>query len=239
MGTTPKLATIELINRSTVLDDAAVAAWVTGLQRQITEDFYPIWGRDARVIFTGREGRPHAGTWWAVVTDDADQAGVLGYHDVTNAGDPLLHIFAATALRFGLSPTVTASHEILESLADAGIDKCIQIGATFYAYEICDPCELDSFGYEKAGILVSDFVTPAWFDGQVGDVCDFGRHIGRPRELLAGGYISVFRNGGWIQLEHATKAHAARRIAPRGARRERRLRAHTGVAFTKSAVKTR
>ena len=35
---------------------------------------------------------------------------------------------------------------------------------SLYAYEVCDACEADQFGYDIDGVLVSDFVFPSWFE---------------------------------------------------------------------------
>jgi hypothetical protein len=96
-----------------------------------------------------------------------------------------------------------------------------------YAYEVCDACEDDSFGYTIDGVLVSDFVYPAWFESfrKAGSTqFDRQRHIRRPFDLLRGGYIGYFDvtgGHGWQQL---TKDGALNyRARPRvGSRRERR-----------------
>jgi len=49
-----------------------------------------------------------------VILDDSDQAGALGYHDLTSDGLPIGKVFAASDLKAGTSWTVTASHELLE-----------------------------------------------------------------------------------------------------------------------------
>jgi len=33
-----------------------------------------------------------------------------------------------------------------------------------YALEVCDAVESDKLGYEIDGVMVSDFITPAWFE---------------------------------------------------------------------------
>jgi hypothetical protein len=37
--------------------------------------------------------QPASGSWWLVMLDDSDQAGALGYHDLTSDGLPLGNIF--------------------------------------------------------------------------------------------------------------------------------------------------
>ena len=58
-----------------------------------------------------------------------------------------------------------------------------------------------NIGHEIDGVLVSDFITPAWFEPTRADRVDFKRRIAKPLELAAGGYISVLdAAGGWTQV---------------------------------------
>jgi hypothetical protein len=101
---------------------------------------------------------------------------------------PLGKVFARLDLRSGASWTVTLSHELLEMLADPWINWCAQgSDSRVYALEVCDEVEADVLGYEIDGVLVSDFVTPAWFDPAQADCFDFKRHISRPLQLASGG----------------------------------------------------
>ena len=76
----------------------------------------PIWGVDADLVFVPLGEKPPKGDWWVVILDDSDEGGALGYHDVTDEGLPLGKVFAGTDILYGISWTVTASHEILEML---------------------------------------------------------------------------------------------------------------------------
>ena len=60
-----------------------------------------------------------------------------------------------------------------------------------YALEVCDPVEADKLGYMIENVLVSDFVTPAWFENTRADRVDFKRRIRKPLELGKGGYLGV------------------------------------------------
>lgn len=205
---------IAIFNDSTALTDAQVAAIVPALQSQVSEHFAPVWGINADLLFVAKGQTPPAGYWWLTFFDDSDQAGALGYHDLTNEALPTGKVFAQTDLTNNLSWSVTASHELLEMLADPGINRTvfIQTGhatGTLYAYEVCDAVEDDQFGYEISGVLVSDFVLPAYFEpGIVGSAVDykydFGGHLIAPvPALLKGGYIGSFDvagSQGWQQI---------------------------------------
>jgi len=219
------LPRIAVLNRSTVMQDAAVEKITAALQTQVDRDFAPVWGAGAQLQFVARkQGAPEA-AWWLTVLDDSDQADALGYHDVTARGQPLGKAFAKSDLDAGYQPSVTISHELLEMLADPEINLCAQVGDRVYAYEVCDPCEADPFGYEIGGVRVSDFVTPSWFAPTpvAAGPYDLRGHIHKPLALLAGGYLQYLelgRNAGWQQV---TAARPTARARPRvGSRRERR-----------------
>lgn len=237
---------VAVINASTCVSEAELAAAVKALQVQVSRDFAPAWGIDAQLEpFTHAEaaaGRIPADAWWLSILDNSDEAGALGYHDVTPAGAPLGKSFAGTDKQYGESWTGTLSHELLEMLADPEINRCVLVPHPdpkhhrldgLFAYEVCDACESDQFGYDIDGIAVSDFVTPAWFQPSLAGRkarFDFGGYIGAPMALLPGGYISVMYLGaghGWTQItadhaaQHAVGAMRAMRPAV-GSRRERR-----------------
>ncbi len=224
---------ISVINESTVLTDAEVTPVVVALQQQVTNDFRPAWGIDAELKVIPQGTPAPAGSWWLVILDDSDQADALGYHDLTPDRLPMGKVFAASDLKAGTSWSVTASHELLEMLADPNINLTVFVqnantAGTLYAYEVCDACEDDSFGYQINNILVSDFVYPAWFESfrsQGSTQFDRMNQIQDPLQLLAGGYIGIFKvtdGTGWQQQtaeKHPTNLRHRARV---GSRRERR-----------------
>lgn len=220
---------IAVVNASTVLTDAQVKAVVPALQTQVSRDFAPAWGVDADLRFVPKGSKPAAGEWWLVMLDDSDQAGALGYHDVTTQGLPLGKVFAKTDIEYKENWTVTASHELLEMLGDPAINLVVfqqsSAGGRLYAYEVCDACEAEPFGYQIGAVAVSDFVFPSWFESfrKAGTQFDQTKKIRKPLALLKGGYIGVYdvRSGsGWTQIT-ADKANYRAR-PPVGSRRERR-----------------
>lgn len=211
---------LSIINNSTVLTDAQAQAIVDPLQYQISVHFVPIWGRYAKVKFVPKGQTPAPGSWWLTVFDTSDQAGALGYHDLTPEGLPLGKVFAKSDLDNGYSWTVTVSHEALEMLADPWINLAAldENNNRAYAYEVCDACEADNFGYKVGGLLLSDFVTPQWFQQGLsapGAKFDYMGHIKGPLQLLPGGYIGYFdytSANGWQQLNADHKSPASRRL---------------------------
>jgi hypothetical protein len=220
---------IALINASKLASDAEVAAVAAALQTQVSRDFAPAWGIDAslRVVSTGQQ--PADGECWLSILDDADHADSLGYHDLTSQGLPLGKVFVKTAQQSHTHWSVVASHELLEMLADPNVNLTVfdeaKRGGKLYAYEVCDACEGDDYAYAIDGVLVSDFVFPAWFESfrtKASTRFDFGGHINAPLTVLKGGYISVYEikeNGRWQQLNGQQHPHGP---APKGSRRARR-----------------
>jgi hypothetical protein len=224
---------VAILNATTALSDAQIAPVVPALQVQLNRDFTPIWHISANLTYVPKGQTPKAGSWVLSVLDNSDQAGALGYHDITSTGLPLGKAFAATDLQYGLSWSVTISHELMEMLVDPWINLTVfnQTGNTagaLYSYEVCDACEDDSFAYEIDNIQVSDFVTPAWFEGwrqPKSTTFDFKGHITQPFQLINGGYISYFdvsNGGGWQQQTDDKAPTTLRHRAAVGSRRERR-----------------
>jgi hypothetical protein len=231
----PQLAPIQIsvINASTVVADNDVQTVVDALQKQVTNDFLPAWGVGAQLTFVPTGTAPPAGTWWLSILDDSDQAGALGYHDITPDGLPLGKVFAGTDLKYGMQWSATASHELLEMLADPNINLTVfvqndQSTGILYAYEVCDACESENFGYQVGNVLVSDFVYPSWFESfrAMGSTqFDQTKQIQNPLQLLAGGYIGVFdvnSGSGWQQQTAEKKPTETLSRGNVGSRRERR-----------------
>jgi hypothetical protein len=201
---------IDIVNESSVVTDAQLAKAVAAVQTQVHRDFAPAWGIDADLTTIPKGKKPRPKTWWIGVFDDSDKPGALGYHDLTNKGLPLGYVFAKSDIESKSSWSNDISHEVLEMLGDPDIN----LGAyreekgkiVFYAYEVCDPCEDDPDGYLIDGILVSDFVFPAWFEGfrkEGSTQFDFRKLISKPFQLLPNGYIGMFdpaSHRGWHQV---------------------------------------
>ena len=217
---------IDVVNESTLVTAATTSQILKALQIQVHDDFRPEWNTGCRLAQTTRVG---ASSWGLVILDDADQAGALGYHDLTAAGLPLAKVFARTTQEDGGEVSVVCSHELLEMLADPWIDAAVQVGETsFYALEVCDACEGDQFGYEIGGVLVSDFVLPTWFRSDAAGPYDFRGKITQPLSLLAGGYIGEWTPSvGWTQKTADDTAPPSRRIPLR-------QRKHAGAVIERS-----
>lgn len=193
------MSTIAITRETSLLTDGDVDTAITALQAQLDHHFRPTWGHTAHLY----AGAPqHPADWQIALLDDSDQAGALGYHDLTSAGKPLAKVFVATDRQYGLNWTVTLSHELLEMVGDPWLNTTAQVGSsTFYAYEACDAVEADELGYKIGTVQVSDFVLPRWFShDEDGHFVDWCGHLQHPLELAPGGYIGVWTpSAGWHQ----------------------------------------
>ena len=111
-------------------DPSDVAAVAAALQRQATRDFEPIWS---------------VGYWPMIVETDINTPGAAGVHEDKD-GQP----FALIAMSDSWS--LTASHEMLEMLADPFGRRVIPgpspkqgQGRVEFLVEVCDPCEAAGF----------------------------------------------------------------------------------------------
>ena len=230
---------IAFINESHLVTDAEARDLMDALQIQVSKHFAPVWGVDAALRFFKKGGPVPGGYWWLVLLDNSDQAGDLGYHDLTSEGMPLGKVFVKADIQNKSSWTNTASHELLEMLIDpdvnlAVLDQTTKKTGILYSYEVCDACEDDSFGYiiitpkTRARILVSDFVYPSWFQSfkhPASTKFDYKGHISKPFQLLLNGYaqvLDVSTASGWTQLNPPGAQLEYRMRAKVGSRRERR-----------------
>jgi hypothetical protein len=173
-------------------DPGDVARVTAALQRQAIRDFRKWWKVEATVdAFPTLEDVP-VGYWPILVQEDINTPGAAGVH-LDKDGQP----FALVAMSNSWS--LTASHELLEMLADpfgnrviAGQSPKAGQGRVEFLVEVCDPSEADQFGYTVNDILVSDFLTPHFYDPvkSASIQYSFTGAIKAPRTILKGGYIS-------------------------------------------------
>lgn len=195
---------IYIINESTVLHDDEVAELHAPLiiySRHIRS----WWGTMQPGIFFGKPLIPNA--WQIVIADDSDQAGALGYHDLTDDGRPISYVFAKTDLDYGYDWKITLTHEFAEMMLDPYVMRCEQTGnSRFHALELCDPVESDDLGYSiTAGgvtMRVSNFITPLWFVPGASGQFDYCHDCQEPLEVMQGGYAYYWENGQWYSEDH-------------------------------------
>lgn len=186
---TQNLALVSEVDGHDPSDVARVAA---ALQRQATRDFGPFWQISATVDAFPRLEDVPIGYWPMMIRDDIGFEGAAGIH-LDKDGQPF------ALITMGDSWSLTASHEMLEMLADPGGNRLIagsspkpRQGRVEFLVEVCDPSEAAEFGYTVNDILVSDFYTQRFFEPKPAEGArySFTGALKKPREILRGGYIS-------------------------------------------------
>jgi hypothetical protein len=132
-------------------------------------------------------------SWQFVYFDDADTAGALGYHDLTQDGQPISKVFVKTTLEDKQLVSVTACHELFEMVIDPIANLWAQADdGPEYAYEMCDPVEEDTFQVD--GLQMSNFLHPSWFEPFKHPNGTKFDHLGlltKPFSMTKGGYMII------------------------------------------------
>ncbi|MBV9153746.1 MAG: hypothetical protein JO204_18425 [Alphaproteobacteria bacterium] len=217
---------IAVINQSTDTADPDIALWVNAIQQQLLQDVAPFWteAADANLIFVpqGQAAPPNA--WQVVLLDNADRADALGYHELTQASLPIAKVFTATTRNDSQTISRVLSHEIIEMVVNPYIARRQVIAPDTYLVEVGDPVHLDRLGYEKLGVLVSNFVTPAYYRLTTDTRYDMRALLTAPCPTLASGGVLCKLVNGALQLVQAPASTpqeiAQVRINP-GSRRDR------------------
>jgi hypothetical protein len=193
---------VGLVDMTGTIDSAVMAQVAAALNTQVTRDLPQYWNINATVIYLPHKEEIPQGVWPVQIVKTLPPT-EGGFH-LTRHNQPYAKVINTPGSN---EWTVDASHETLEMLVDSAGNRlqastAIHIGGDGvadapagkfeYLVEVCDPCEADQFGYRIDGFLVSDFITPHYYDPHAapGTRYSFTGAITRPRQLLKGGYIS-------------------------------------------------
>lgn len=183
---------LALVNGSTLVTAIEADAIALAVSAQIRDDFGPVWNVPAIpvLLYSSLEKVPTDGSTFVLhLVDTQDLSGTYGYHTPFYAEvecKPILD--AGNGVLSGSIYTVSSvvSHEAMEALGNIDVNLWIRMGSgPEVAFELADPVEAN--GYLINGVLVSDFVTPAWFGIGNGPVDKLGA-ITAPFEIARGGY---------------------------------------------------
>ena len=169
---------IAIANVSQTIGETEFRAAVHAVQRQVREDFAPLWGMTAslRVLKINRNAAPDPDAkmndviMYVGETGDDPQVvkDAVGYHFKNLGGIPYGFVFTDVAAQINEQWTTTLSHEVLELIADPEANLLV-LGPhperpqelVLRPYEVCDPVQGDA--YDSDGFQVSNFVTPLYF----------------------------------------------------------------------------
>jgi hypothetical protein len=204
---------VVIVDRTNQIDPTLLHNAAIALDSQVTQDLPQYWSGITANVSTAPSLSAIPPGAWPVFLVGSLPPGEGGFH-LDRHNQPFAKVIASAA---DDSWTVDASHEIIEMLIDpagnrmqvseaiaiAG-DNVVDHPGTFnYLVEACDPCEANNYAYDIAGIALSDFITPHFYDASVtpGTQYSFKGNITRPRQLLPGGYISFIQaDGTWNQI---------------------------------------
>jgi hypothetical protein len=186
---------ITVVNQAKTSLGVELEQLVRVLQAYVDEFVGPVWGVACRLTI-GKAIKN--GTWGMQFVDRSPVPDAIAYHEVARSGAPLMTIGLLSVLAADESICGAASHELSETLVDAGCQMAAQNGSSFVAYEVADPVQGHSF--ELDGLHVSNFVYPAWFESfRKKGSAQFDQMgvVDKPFTLARGGYVSEFRGGQW------------------------------------------
>jgi hypothetical protein len=199
---------IACVNKATAHLGLPFDQLTASLQKCFDEYFLPVWGYPVK-LYNAKV--PKSSDWQFVYFDDADTAGALGYHDLTQNGQPISKIFVRTTLANNQLVSVTASQELFAMVIDPVANLWAEAAdGTEYAYEMSDPVAEDTFLVD--GIQMSNFVYPSWFEPFMHPPKTKFDHLGllkKPFSMSQGGYVIVKRKGKVTQ-EYGSKAKERR-----------------------------
>lgn len=200
--TIPPIA-VAMVKRCSVLTDYQASSTIAAFQAQINEDVAPIWSCPSiKLSFVAGHEQVPAGVWPIYLLDTSDQPGAGGFHEDTGKV-PDGKVFCADAIKYGINWTVDFSHELIEMLVDPQTNRWVPAPGMPDGWQVIvepgDPVEDDACGYEKNGVLVSNFVTPAYYGLGNGKLDFRGRMRNVFPSLMPGGYVSFTDTAGNIR----------------------------------------
>lgn len=158
---------IEVVLHATTVGIEEAATATLAIEKQLREHVAPIWEMEPPQVVLARGEDPRdPAACPLVILDDADQAGALGYHDLSPAGQPYGKVFAKTTRDAGGNWTTTLSHEAIEMLLDPNCTTWdIGTDGRLHAREGCDAVEADELDITvgDATVRVSNWLFPEYF----------------------------------------------------------------------------
>jgi hypothetical protein len=204
---------VAIVSFSRRTDPDDVTRVAIALNRQVMDDFAPIWGVPAAVHAVSGTTMLPFNSYLLMILDDIDApAGISGFHTL-DSGRP------TALIQYSHSWSLAASHELLEMLVDPTGNQYRTAKApgdtphkVDYLVEVCDPCQAPQ-DYHVNSVLVSDFIRPQYYDpvASPGVRYSFTGAVKAPRTLLPGGYLS-YREPGTRELFEMKHGEAPRPI---------------------------
>jgi hypothetical protein len=175
-------------------DDLKTVA--AALQTQVRRDLMPVWKVNATIeVFKSLDSVPN-GVWPVIIKRDIGFEGAGGIHLYRDGA-----AFAMVAYTSDRSWTISASHELIDMLVDPQGNRTLSAPSPNPAdngklvdilVEPAQPVQGAKRAYKIDQVLVSDFVTPAFYTSAKKEDLQYsyGRSVKEPRSVLQDGYLS-------------------------------------------------
>lgn len=175
---------IAVINQSSKIGSLDLKKVVEAVQIQISQDFNPIWAKNATLVITEKFTNQD---YYVLIKDNISVKGLEGYHSLDENNVPFAE------MKYSKDWSFTFSHEVLEMIHNPYIKEIEQTDLyQNIMEEVADATATE--GYKINGVKVSNFVTPDFYNIKHIDGLkyDFMGLLKRPLELYEGGYMSWF-----------------------------------------------
>lgn len=194
MGTT----LLAIVDHASGVPSGEITKFVAALDRQLSEDVAPRWGRYVSPYAAKPGAVLDPKTWvlnlWRNPRDARD-AGALGYHETFGKDCvPVGHVFTELSVKDGSTWTSVADHEALEMVGDPEINlEVVRVRSAtlveLWPRELCDAVQ--GLTYDRDGVNLSNFVLPEYFvEGADGPFDHLGK-LKHPFAIDPSGYSSI------------------------------------------------
>jgi hypothetical protein len=218
---------VGLVDTTGEINTELMQSVAAALNLQVTRELPQFWAVQASVQYLPNAKKVPAGVWPVKLVKSLPP-GEGGFH-LDKHNQPYAEVIAKPD---DDSWSIDASHETLEMLVDPNgnrmqssiaieiVGKEIEDGTGQFNYlvEACDPCEANNYGYQILGVLVSDFITPHFYDPVTvsGTRYSFTGAVTKPRQILPGGYISFVNQASdeWQQILYLGSAPQLNTLGP-------------------------
>jgi len=197
---------VVLVDTTGTVKPDTMAAAAEALNVQVTRDLPQFWNVNATVSYRPDPNSIPQGMWPVQLVKELPPP-EGGFH-MTNHNQPYAKVIVTPDSD---DWTIDASHETIEMLVDPygnrlqtsnamtiSKGQIVEADGKYeYLVEACDPCEANNCAYQIDGTMVSDFITPSFYEPAVTSNArySFTGALKNPRQILPGGYIS------WVDPE--------------------------------------
>lgn len=206
---------IVVVNRSTLVTDDVVQLMVDAVDYQLRTHVASSWScLPESVVHLGVDSgyTPRPGDGVVTLVNDQDDATELWAarqpgvrHDFVLVRPQLDNGAGLTDGAFPIS--VAVSHAVIEMQINPTLGLWAAYGAQTVPVEVCDPVEGESYAVmipARGRVLVSEFVTPSWFDPNAAPLERFSinRIITKPFDRSRTGALVTMANDGSDQTSY-------------------------------------